>query len=248
MEKRTPHYKLSQVKAVVADPQSRPFTVTALRGGLALGLSEPEMRLVVMALKGSDFYKSMTTYADHREWQDVYHGETRDGIAVYIKITCYDDDRPPVIQFKQKRGVTMKCPACGHAEMTAQTKDELLSYGSHSLTLHALRGEFCPGCGEGIWDPESYRRYTEAQAALVRAAKGDVIADIRRIRKNLKLTQTELAEAFGVGKVAFSRYERGETRPPAPLVKLLKLIERHPELLAEVRGENGCRNGLDEVV
>ena len=115
----------------------------------------------------------------------------------------------------------MKCPACGHAEMISKTQDETLSYGSQSLTLHAMRGEFCPVCGEGMWDTESYRRYTEAQAALLRAVKGDVSGEIRRIRKNLKLTQAQLAEAFGVGKVAFSRYERGETRAPAPLVKLL---------------------------
>lgn len=132
----------------------------------------------------------------------------------------------------------MKCPACGHPEMVAKTRDETLAYGNQSLTLHKMRGEFCPACGEGVWDAESYRRYTEAQAALLRAVKGDISADIRRIRKNLKLTQTELAEAFGVGKVAFSRYERGETRPPAPLVKLLRLIERHPDLLAEMRGVN----------
>jgi HTH-type transcriptional regulator/antitoxin MqsA len=130
----------------------------------------------------------------------------------------------------------MKCPDCGHPEMVAKTRDETLSYGNQSLTLHTMHGEFCPACGEGIWDAESYRRYTEAQSALLRAVKGDISADIRRIRKHLKLTQKELAEAFGVGKVAFSRYERGETRPPAPLVKLLKLVERHPDLLTEMRG------------
>ena len=128
----------------------------------------------------------------------------------------------------------MKCPVCGHAEMVSKTQDETLSYGSQSLTLHVMDGEFCPVCGEGVWDAESYRRYTEAQAALLRAVKGDVSGEIRRIRKNLKLTQAQLAEAFGVGKVAFSRYERGETRPPAPLVKLLKLLERHPDLLEEM--------------
>ncbi|GKT08700.1 type II TA system antitoxin MqsA family protein [Desulforhabdus sp. TSK] len=128
----------------------------------------------------------------------------------------------------------MKCPACGHPEMVSKTQDETLSYGGQSLTLHAMRGEFCPVCDEGVWDSESYRRYTEAQAALLRAVKGDVSGEIRRIRKNLKLTQAQLAEAFGVGKVAFSRYERGETRPPAPVVKLLKLLERHPDLLKEM--------------
>lgn len=102
MEKRAPHYKLSEVQAIVAVPESRPFTATALRGGLALGLLEPEMRHVVLALNRRDFYKSMTTHADHKEWQDVYYGMTQDGVAVYIKITCYSDGRPPVIQFKEK--------------------------------------------------------------------------------------------------------------------------------------------------
>jgi HTH-type transcriptional regulator/antitoxin MqsA len=122
--------------------------------------------------------------------------------------------------------------------MVAKIQDETLSYGGQSLTLHSMKGEFCPVCGEGVWDDESYRRYTEAQAALIRAVKGDVSADIRRIRKHLKLTQTELSKVVGIGKVAFSRYERGETRPPAPLVKLLRLVERHPDLLAEMRSSN----------
>ena len=128
----------------------------------------------------------------------------------------------------------MKCPACGKAEMISKIQDEILSHEGQSLTLHAMKGEFCPACGEGIWDDESYRRYTEAQAAIIRAVRGDVSADIRRIRRSLKLTQTELAKVVGIGKVAFSRYERGETRPPSPLVKLLKLVERHPHLLAEI--------------
>lgn len=102
MEKRKPHYSLAEIKTFVEIPTNRPFTITALRGGLELGLSEPEMRIVVLSLSSCDFYKSMTTYADHREWQDVYHGMTEDGEAVYIKITAYKDGRPPIIQFKAK--------------------------------------------------------------------------------------------------------------------------------------------------
>jgi HTH-type transcriptional regulator / antitoxin MqsA len=138
----------------------------------------------------------------------------------------------------------MKCPGCGHHEMVKKTLDETLSYGNQSLTLHEMRGEFCPSCGEGVWDVESYLRYTETQEALVRSGRGDVSADIRRIRKRLKLSQAELAETFGVGKMAFSRYERGATKPPAFLVKILKLIERHPHLLAEIRGVSVSNESL----
>ncbi|MBJ6801985.1 type II TA system antitoxin MqsA family protein [Geomonas propionica] len=128
----------------------------------------------------------------------------------------------------------MKCPACGN-EMVTEVREETLSYGGELMTLTGMQGQFCTACGEGIWDDQSYRRYTEAQDTLLRTVKDDVSSDIRRIRKELKLTQSELAEAFGIGKVAFSRYERGETRPPAPVVKLLKLIEKHPELLKEMQ-------------
>jgi motility quorum-sensing regulator / GCU-specific mRNA interferase toxin len=102
MRKARPHYDLAEVKAMVSDPSVDPFTVTAKRGGLAMGLTPSEMRKTVLALSSSHFYKSMTTYGDHRVWQDVYHGVTPDGHLVYIKITGCSDGGPPVIQFKAK--------------------------------------------------------------------------------------------------------------------------------------------------
>ena len=58
---------------------------------------------------------------------------------------------------------------------------------------------------------------------------------IAGVRKKLRLDQREAAEIFGGGVNAFSRYETGKTRPPVALIKLLRVLERHPELLAEVR-------------
>jgi motility quorum-sensing regulator / GCU-specific mRNA interferase toxin len=102
MEKRKPHYDLSGVQRLVANPANQPLTVTALRGGLALGLTELEMRKVVLALTARDFFKAMTTHADYQTWRDVYNGMTQHGDLVYIKITGFTDGRPPVIQFKAK--------------------------------------------------------------------------------------------------------------------------------------------------
>ena len=53
--------------------------------------------------------------------------------------------------------------------------------------------------------------------------------------QKLALDQREAAEIFGCGVNAFSRYENGKTRPSLVLVKLLKVLDRHPELLDEVR-------------
>jgi HTH-type transcriptional regulator/antitoxin MqsA len=58
---------------------------------------------------------------------------------------------------------------------------------------------------------------------------------IAKVRKKLALDQREAAEIFGGGVNAFSRYENGKTKPSLALVKLLKVLDRHPDLLAEVR-------------
>jgi HTH-type transcriptional regulator/antitoxin MqsA len=55
------------------------------------------------------------------------------------------------------------------------------------------------------------------------------------VRRKLALDQKEAAAIFGGGVNAFSRYENGKTRPPLALVKLLKVLDKHPELLGEVR-------------
>ena len=89
MEKQTPHCKLAVVKALVAAGKVR-ATVSALSGGAALGFSFTEIVSVVAALTASDFYKSMTTHADHRIWQDVYRPKTPAG-TVYLKLTVIDD-------------------------------------------------------------------------------------------------------------------------------------------------------------
>jgi len=58
---------------------------------------------------------------------------------------------------------------------------------------------------------------------------------IVKVRKKLALDQREAAEIFGGGVNAFSRYETGKTKPPLALVKLLKVLDRHPDLLDEVK-------------
>ena len=65
-----------------------------------MGLTTAEMLTVIASLSRRQFHKSMTTYADHRIWQDVYHAATPVRKDAYIKITLRDG--APVIQFKEK--------------------------------------------------------------------------------------------------------------------------------------------------
>ena len=97
MEKRTPHCKLAVVKTMVAAGKVR-TTVSALAGGAALGFGFDEIIGVVAALTPRDFYKSMTTHADHRVWQDVYRPKTPAG-EVYLKLTIVD--HVLIVSFKE---------------------------------------------------------------------------------------------------------------------------------------------------
>jgi HTH-type transcriptional regulator/antitoxin MqsA len=64
---------------------------------------------------------------------------------------------------------------------------------------------------------------------------GEEAAELARIRKKLRLTQLEAARLAGGGKNAFSRYERGQAKPVAAVVNLFRLLDRHPELLGELK-------------
>ena len=97
MEKSTPHCKLSVVKGLLAEGKAR-TTQIALAEAEALGFDLPGMLGVVSALTMDDFYKSMTTYNDHRIWQDVYRPSTPAG-DVYLKLTVIDDVL--IVSFKE---------------------------------------------------------------------------------------------------------------------------------------------------
>jgi motility quorum-sensing regulator/GCU-specific mRNA interferase toxin len=97
VEKAAPHCKLAVVKAMVGAGQVR-TTRGAREGAVALGLDFEGMLGVVMALTTADFYKSMTTHADHRVWQDVYRPMTKVG-EVYLKLTVLDDML--IVSFKE---------------------------------------------------------------------------------------------------------------------------------------------------
>jgi HTH-type transcriptional regulator/antitoxin MqsA len=133
--------------------------------------------------------------------------------------------------------MNMKCPACGAAELIHDTRDVTYTYKGETTVIQAVTGDFCPACDESVTDmPETDRVMREMQAfnKQVNAAIVDPVF-IANMRKKLNLGQKEAADIFGGGINAFSRYENGKTKPPRALVKLLKVLDRHPDLLNEVR-------------
>ena len=131
----------------------------------------------------------------------------------------------------------MKCPICAKAELVQDTRDIPYIYKGETTTIPAVTGEFCPACGEAILGAAESTRTSALMLEFNRQVNASIVdpAFITSVRKGLALDQREAAEIFGGGVNAFSRYENGKTKPPLALVKLLKVLERHPDLLAEIR-------------
>ncbi|NUO86899.1 MAG: type II toxin-antitoxin system MqsA family antitoxin [Cupriavidus sp.] len=130
----------------------------------------------------------------------------------------------------------MKCPECGGAELVSGMRDMPYTYRGETTVIPNVLGQWCPKCGEGVL-PRDSDWVSEAMLAFNRQVNAALVdpAYITEVRKKLRLDQREAAEIFGGGVNAFSRYETGRTKPPLALVKLLRLLDRHPELLEEIR-------------
>jgi HTH-type transcriptional regulator/antitoxin MqsA len=131
----------------------------------------------------------------------------------------------------------MNCPGCGAAELVHDTRELPHTYKGETTTIPAVAGDYCAACGESVLDAAESARVSAAMLAFNRQVNASIVdpAFIASVRKKLALDQREAAEIFGGGINAFSRYENGKTKPPLALVKLLKVLDRHPELLNEVR-------------
>ena len=131
----------------------------------------------------------------------------------------------------------MKCPVCGAAELIHDTRDLPYTYKGETTVIAAVTGGFCPACAESILDAAESNRVMREMRAFSRQVNAAIVDPgfITKVRKKLDLDQREAAEIFGGGINAFSRYENGKTKPSLALVKLFKLLDRHPDLLNEVR-------------
>ena len=128
---------------------------------------------------------------------------------------------------------TLVSPETGEV-LTRGVRPFTVTYKGHAVTVD-LPGYYPAGEGDGVLVGDDM---TPADAAL-RVLKEQVDglptpATIRRIRSKLKLSQRAAGAVFKVGAGAFDKYERGLIAPSGPTAQLMVLLDRHPELLADL--------------
>ncbi len=100
MEKLLPHFALGTIKVAFSTVAGLRMTKSALTASEALGLTLSDVVALIQGLTPEQFYKSMTSLADHRIWQDVYH-VPHGGTVLYVKFTT-DAEGYLVISLKEK--------------------------------------------------------------------------------------------------------------------------------------------------
>lgn len=96
MEKFVPTYDLEEFKRSDFE-----ITKTAQRTAVNMGFSYDGVHDVVSTMKREHFYKSMTSYADHKIWQDVYH-VPYNNLIIYVKFTQNVISEFTLLSFKEK--------------------------------------------------------------------------------------------------------------------------------------------------
>jgi motility quorum-sensing regulator/GCU-specific mRNA interferase toxin len=101
VEKRKPTYDLEAFKDAMSAVEKLKATGSAIKGAAAIGFGRAEIVATLQTMKRTHFYKSMTAYADHRVWQDVYHVPSEVGV-LYVKFTADAVTAFLLLSFKEK--------------------------------------------------------------------------------------------------------------------------------------------------
>jgi motility quorum-sensing regulator / GCU-specific mRNA interferase toxin len=100
-EKRRPSYHLEAIKRAFATVRGLHATTTALNSAFRLGFSREDIIDTVQRMQPKHFHKSMTSFEDHRSWQDVYHVPSDAGL-LYVKFTADVVTEFRLLSFKEK--------------------------------------------------------------------------------------------------------------------------------------------------
>jgi HTH-type transcriptional regulator/antitoxin MqsA len=125
--------------------------------------------------------------------------------------------------------------------MVRDTRPDRLDYKGLSADVEQP-GWYC-SCGEIILS-EADVAVTDGAYLDLRAKADGLLtaADVARIRRKLKLSQRRAGELLGGGPRAFQKYETQAVAVSKPMSNLLRLLERHPEVLNELSADGSARN------
>lgn len=101
VEKNRPTYDLGAFKQAFSSVAALRVTSAAYGTAFAIGFGRTEIVATIQSMKRGQFFKSMTSYSDDREWQDVYHVSSSIGL-LYVKFRSDAVTEFVLLSFKEK--------------------------------------------------------------------------------------------------------------------------------------------------
>lgn len=130
------------------------------------------------------------------------------------------------------------CPICGD-EGLHETKTTILREFEGFKKGVPFHASVCESCGSETLTDQQAKFNKRQMTDFYRAADGLLTgSQIRAIREDLHLTQTEAACVFGGGKNAFTKYENGDVTQSTALDKLIRTAYAVPAAFSFLR--QGC--------
>ncbi|MCC6897463.1 MAG: type II toxin-antitoxin system MqsA family antitoxin [Polyangiaceae bacterium] len=128
------------------------------------------------------------------------------------------------------------CPSCGTMMREARGRLKLPINGEE-ITVPSASHLKCPKCRESVLRFREAKRLHEDAIAIYRKKHGLLSADeIRAIRAQFDLKQSDLARLLRLGANTISRWESGRNVQTAAMDVLLRLIRDLPGSVAYLRG------------
>lgn len=137
-----------------------------------------------------------------------------------------------------------KCPKCGK-QMAHEVRKDRLTYRRRSAE-HDQPGWWCPDGHDAVFSDAEAQIWDVANKALRSRVDGELGStamtppEVARIRQKLGLSQRAAGEVLGGGQRAFTKYENGSVAVSEPMANLLRLLDRDPRRLGELRGDRAA--------
>ena len=126
------------------------------------------------------------------------------------------------------------CPETGKP-MVRDTRPMEVSYKGQSITIE-MPGWYCDESSESVHTAEDLKVSDGALKELrLEVEKLLKPQEVRRIRNKIGLTQREAGTILGGGPNAFQKYEQDTVTVSKSMSNLLRVLERHPEEVEELR-------------
>lgn len=126
------------------------------------------------------------------------------------------------------------CPETGKP-MVRDTRPMTLAFKGHSITID-MPGWYCDDSSESIHTGEDMKVSDAAlQALKIKVENLLSPEEVRRIRVKMGLTQRQAGTLIGGGPNAFQKYEAGEVTVSKGISNFLRMLERHPEEIEELK-------------